>query len=44
MLKMFPRPKRTGSRWGHAIVFIVGGTSTCILGQCWIVYFSVCWH
>ena len=25
MLKMFPRPKRTGSGQGHVIVFIVGG-------------------
>ena len=45
MLKMFPQPKRTSSGRGHAIVFVIGGcVPVLVLGQCWTVYFSVCWH
>lgn len=34
MLKMFPRPKRTGGGRDHAIVFIVGGWVPVLLGEC----------
>ena len=46
MLKMFPRPKRTGSGRGHAIVFIIGDWVPILAyqdsaGQCILAFVSI---